>query len=82
MNKFILSIFAVSFPLQLMGQMFPESDQYIYNALVINPAFAGCQDALSASIIYRNQWVGFKDAPKSLWNMEYNWDYSPRLRRD
>jgi type IX secretion system PorP/SprF family membrane protein len=65
MNRFILSILAVSFPLQLLGQMFPLSDHYGYNALAINPAFAGCHDALSATILYRNQWVGFKDAPKS-----------------
>jgi type IX secretion system PorP/SprF family membrane protein len=37
----------------------------MYNALAINPAFAGCHDALSATISYRNQWVGFQDAPKS-----------------
>jgi type IX secretion system PorP/SprF family membrane protein len=65
MNRFILSILAVLFPLQLLGQMFPLSDHYVYNALPINPAFAGCHDALSATILYRNQWVGFKDAPKS-----------------
>ena len=46
--------------------MFPLSDQYLYNMLAINPAFAGCHDALSATISYRNQWVGFKDAPKGL----------------
>ena len=65
MNRFILSILAVLFPLQLFGQMFPLSDHYVYDALVINPAFAGCNDALSATIMYRNQWVGFKDSPKS-----------------
>jgi type IX secretion system PorP/SprF family membrane protein len=65
MNRFILSILSVSFQLQLLGQMFPLSDQYLNNALAINPAFAGCHDALSATISYRNQWVGFKDAPKS-----------------
>jgi len=65
MNRFILSILLVSFKLQLLGQMFPLSDHYGYNALAINPAFAGCHDALSATISYRNQWVGFKDAPKS-----------------
>ena len=54
MNRFILSILAVSFPLQLLGQMFPLSDHYVYNALAINPAFAGCHDALSATILYRN----------------------------
>ncbi len=65
MNRFILSILVVLFPLQLLGQMFPLSDHYVVNALAINPAFAGCQDALSATISYRNQWVGFKDSPKS-----------------
>ena len=65
MNRFILSILAVLFPLQLLGQLFPLSDHYVYDALSINPAFAGCHDALSATISYRNQWVGFKDSPKS-----------------
>jgi type IX secretion system PorP/SprF family membrane protein len=65
MNRFILSILALIFPLHLLGQLFPLSDHYVYNTLVINPAFAGCHDALSATISYRDQWVGFKDAPKS-----------------
>jgi len=65
MNRIILSILAVIFPLQMMGQMFPLSDHYVVNALAINPAFAGCQDALSLTVSYRDQWVGFRDAPKS-----------------
>ena len=65
MNRFTLSILVVLLPLQLMGQMFPLSDHYVVNALAINPAFAGCQDALSATISYRDQWVGYKDSPKS-----------------
>ena len=65
MNRFILYILAVLFPMPLLGQMFPLSDHYVYNTLVINPAFAGCNEALSATISYRNQWVGFEDAPKS-----------------
>lgn len=65
MNRFILSILVVLFPLQLLGQLFPLSDHYVVNALAINPAFAGCHDALSVTISYRNQWVGFKDSPKS-----------------
>jgi len=64
MNRFILSIFVLLLPLQLIGQLFPLSDHYVYDALSINPAFAGCNNALSATIMYRNQWVGFKDAPK------------------
>jgi type IX secretion system PorP/SprF family membrane protein len=65
MNRIILSILVVILPVPLMGQMFPLSDHYVVNALAINPAFAGCQDALSFTASYRNQWVGFNDAPKS-----------------
>ena len=65
MNRVIISILTLLIPLQLFGQMFPSSDHYVYNTLAINPAFAGCNDALSATISYRNQWVGIEDAPKS-----------------
>jgi len=51
--------------MQFFGQMFPLSDHYVYDVLGINPAFAGSHEALSATILYRNQWVGFTDAPKN-----------------
>ena len=65
MNRLFLIIMVVSFQLQLSAQMFPLSDHYDVNALAINPAYAGCQEALSLTASYRDQWVGFKDAPKS-----------------
>lgn len=33
------------------------------NGLLINPAYAGSQDVLSLSAMYRYQWVGFEGAP-------------------
>jgi type IX secretion system PorP/SprF family membrane protein len=65
MKRLFVSILVVVFSLHLSAQMFPLSDHYVVNGLAINPAFAGCQDALSATISYRDQWVGFKDSPKS-----------------
>src|SRR5665648_1094470 len=65
MNRIILSILAITFQLQVTAQLFPLSDHYVVNALAINPAYAGCQDALSVTASYRDQWVGFRDAPKS-----------------
>jgi type IX secretion system PorP/SprF family membrane protein len=64
MNRIILTISIFIIGLPLFGQMVPQSDHYILNGLAINPAFAGCHDALSATIMYRNQWIGFEDAPK------------------
>lgn len=42
------------------------SDQHIFNQLSINPAYAGSDDAFSAMVTYRNQWVGFDGAPKTM----------------
>jgi len=65
MNRYISVILVLLLPLQISAQLFQLSDHYVDNALTINPAFAGCHDALSATIQYRDQWVGFQDAPKN-----------------
>jgi type IX secretion system PorP/SprF family membrane protein len=65
MKRLFVSILVVVFSLHLSAQMFPLSDHYVVNGLAINPAFAGSNDALSATMSYRDQWVGFKDSPKS-----------------
>lgn len=48
-----------------MGQYVPVTSQYLFNGLVINPAYAGSQDALSISLSHRSQWVGFDGAPST-----------------
>ncbi|HQV75786.1 MAG: type IX secretion system membrane protein PorP/SprF [Flavobacteriales bacterium] len=45
------------------AQHTPLTSQYLFNGLVINPAYAGSRDALAANINYRHQWVGFDGAP-------------------
>lgn len=40
--------------------------QYMFNTLMYNPAYAGTKDALSTAAIYRNQWVDFDGAPKTV----------------
>lgn len=37
--------------------------QYLFNGLLINPAYAGSHVQLSATVTYRNQWVNFAGAP-------------------
>jgi type IX secretion system PorP/SprF family membrane protein len=65
MRRTSICILIILIPIGVFGQLFPLSDHYAYNALSINPAYAGCHEALSTTISYRNQWVGFKDSPKS-----------------
>jgi len=65
MNRFILSILTIVLSMQLSAQTLTVTHNYQSDALSINPAFAGCYNSLSATILYRNQWVGFSEAPKT-----------------
>ena len=39
--------------------------QYMFSGILINPAYAGSNEVLSATAICRNQWMGFDGAPKT-----------------
>lgn len=41
----------------------PLNSQYLYNGLLINPAYAGSHDVLSFAGTFRKQWFGFEGAP-------------------
>lgn len=47
------------------AQQYPVFSQYYFNELVINPAYAGANVQLSATAMYRNQWVNFPGAPRT-----------------
>ena len=66
MRKTIIIIFWLLVPLFILGQNTQFTNQYIFNPIALNPAIAGSGDALSANMLYRNQWVGFQGAPKTL----------------
>ncbi len=47
------------------AQQRPMQSLYMFDPLLINPAYAGTQVQLSATAIYRNQWVNLEGAPKT-----------------
>jgi type IX secretion system PorP/SprF family membrane protein len=47
------------------AQQDPQYTQYMYNMNVINPAYAGSKEGLSAGALYRNQWSGIEGAPQT-----------------
>jgi type IX secretion system PorP/SprF family membrane protein len=59
----ILGTFALTFA--ATAQQRPMQSLYMFDPLLINPAYAGTQVQLSATGIYRNQWVNFPGAPKT-----------------
>ena len=47
----------------VLGQQNAQFTQYISNELLINPAYAGAEEALSISLLHRAQWAGVDGAP-------------------
>jgi type IX secretion system PorP/SprF family membrane protein len=45
------------------AQQSAQYTQYIFNGLVINPAYAGSKGITNANVMYRSQWAGLEGAP-------------------
>lgn len=60
---------ALVFLLMLFGPAFSQQDaqfsQYMFNTLVINPAYAGYRETKNITLLHRDQWTGFEGAPKT-----------------
>jgi len=61
--KIIFALAASLGCLTTTAQQAPMYTHYMYNTLIINPAYAGSRDALTVTAINRMQWVNFKGAP-------------------
>tara|TARA_B100001146_G_scaffold225213_1_gene247951 strand:+ start:28803 stop:29720 length:918 start_codon:yes stop_codon:yes gene_type:complete len=48
------------------AQQDPQYTQYMYNMAQVNPAYAGTNERLSVTAMYRRQWSGFDNAPETL----------------
>lgn len=62
LSLFILFVFLAT---GVKAQQDAQYSQYMFNSLVINPAYAGYKEALNVSLLHRNQWTGFDGAPKT-----------------
>jgi type IX secretion system PorP/SprF family membrane protein len=66
MKKRILSLLFMLSAGVGYAQQRPIHSLYMFDPLLINPAYAGTHVQLSATAIYRNQWVNFDGAPKTM----------------
>ena len=64
--KRLLGLLLLTVSSLTFAQQRPIQSLYMFDPLVINPAYAGTHVQLSATAIYRNQWVNFEGAPKTL----------------
>lgn len=60
---FLLIVFTCNLIAQ--AQQDPQYSQYMFNSLVINPAYAGYKENVNVSLLHRDQWSGMKGAPKT-----------------
>jgi type IX secretion system PorP/SprF family membrane protein len=61
--RFLLSACTLLLAGSVLAQHTPLTTEYLFNGLLINPAYAGSRDALTANLTYRQQWAGFEGAP-------------------
>lgn len=61
--KLTLLLAAIFMATTIWAQQVPMYTHYMYNTLVINPAYAGSRDALTITALNRSQWIGVSEAP-------------------
>jgi type IX secretion system PorP/SprF family membrane protein len=64
-SKWYIVFLFVLTSLSGFAQQDAQYSQYIFNAIYINPAYAGYRERLNVNATYRNQWMGINGAPKS-----------------
>ncbi len=60
----LVGLFLLSW-IHVFSQQKAMFTQYMFNGLVINPAYSAVDDALNITALARQQWVGFKGAPNT-----------------
>ncbi|MFZ4543050.1 MAG: type IX secretion system membrane protein PorP/SprF [Saprospiraceae bacterium] len=65
MKKIFSFIVASLILANVYGQQDPLFTKYMFNSLVMNPAYAGSEGYLSMGLLHRSQWFGLKGGPQS-----------------
>ena len=76
MKRSIITITVIAFALLMNthkaeAQQDPNFTLYNFNMNIINPAFAGIKDSPELNLVYRSQYLGIDDAPRTI-SMAYS----------
>jgi type IX secretion system PorP/SprF family membrane protein len=63
--RILLFLAAFLFSSALFAQQNPQYTQYIFNGMIINPAYTGSKEVINVSALNRMQWTGFAGAPNT-----------------
>ncbi|WP_297869522.1 type IX secretion system membrane protein PorP/SprF [uncultured Flavobacterium sp.] len=61
--KTILTLICAFILQNIYSQQDSQYTQYMYNTSLVNPAYAGSRETITAFLLHRNQWVGLDGAP-------------------
>ena len=64
--KKIIFLFLLFCNYIVLAQQDPLFTQYMFNKLLVNPAYAGSKEVLTVDVLDRTQWVNIDGAPKTL----------------
>ena len=62
-KTWMLLSFVLLFAIKGKAQYDAMFTQYMFNEMFINPAYAGSKEAMSATLLHRQQWLGFAGRP-------------------
>jgi len=75
MRKPIIAILTIACALLISNKVWAQQDPnftlYNFNMNIINPAFAGIKDSPELNLVYRSQYLGMEDSPRTL-SMAYS----------
>ena len=63
MKTKIIGLLLLLLSISSFAQQDAQYTQYMYNTIVVNPAYAGSRQAMSIFALHRTQWVGIEGAP-------------------
>ena len=63
MKKILIAVMCVLSVFEMSAQQDPQFTQNMFNRLSVNPAYAGAKESFCATIISREQWMGFEGNP-------------------
>ncbi|MGB1031191.1 MAG: PorP/SprF family type IX secretion system membrane protein, partial [Flavobacteriales bacterium] len=63
MKRYLTFAFLLTIATSAWSQQELQVSQYMFNGLLLNPAYAGTHDYFSASLLHRSQWVNLDNAP-------------------
>ena len=67
-NHYVASVLLLAIMMiarQACAQQNPLFTQYMFNGLVINPAYTGSHESMTTTFALRSQWTGLKGAPQT-----------------